>query len=167
LARAYLLPLLSVSVLAYWYRAPFNGFVFTGLTAVLAFSIPRGRDDALVFGPPWAIAAGAAMIAFAWTYPHFLDASRSPFAYLYAAPVGLVPCPTLSLLVGLTLMTGAFAGTRAAVVLAVAGLFYGFVGLVKLKVSIDAVLVAGSFGLLVLAIRGAPSPARMEGGGVP
>jgi hypothetical protein len=162
LAWMSLLPVLSVSAVAHWYEARFNGFVFVVLTAVLAFSIPRGKDEKIRRGPPWAVVLGSAMIAFAWTYPHFLDASRSPFAYLYAAPVGLIPCPTLSLVIGVTLVTGASTGTRGAIVLAAAGLFYGFVGLVKLNVEIDAVLVAGALGLLALALRSTATPIRTE-----
>jgi hypothetical protein len=155
LAWMSILPALSVSAAASTYRAHFNGFVFAALAVVLAFFALRQEDERVRRGPPWAVVLGTIMIAFAWTYPHFLDASRSPFAYLYAAPVGVIPCPTLSLLIGVTLVTGASTGVRAAIALAVLGLFYGLVGLVKLNVEIDVVLVAGALGLLNLALRGA------------
>lgn len=162
LAWMSILPVLSVSAVAHWHESRFNGFMFAVLAAALAASIPRGGNERVRLGPLWAVVLGSAMIAFAWSYPHFLDASRFPFAYLYAAPVGLIPCPTLSLLIGVTLVTGASVGTRAAVVLALAGLFYGLVGLVKLDVEIDAVLVAGALGLLALALRGATTLASAE-----
>ena len=161
LAWMSLLPVLSVSAVAHWYEARFNGFVFAVLAAALAFSIPRRKDE-IRRGPPWAVVLGSAMIAFAWSYPHFLDASRSPLAYVYAAPLGLIPCPTLSLLIGMTLVTGASTGTRGAIVLATAGLFYGLVGLVRLNVEIDAVLVIGALGLLALALRDAATPIDSE-----
>lgn len=34
------------------------------------------------------------MLAIGWIYPHFLDGPAVD--YLHAAPVGLVPCPTLA-----------------------------------------------------------------------
>jgi hypothetical protein len=151
-----------VSAVAYWYEAFFNCFVFAAITAALVFLSPRGGDEKVHRGPAWAVVLGSMLLAFAWTYPHFLDPSRSPFAYLYAAPMGLIPCPTLALVVGVTLVTGASTGTRSAVIVAVAGLFYGLVGMVKLGVEIDAVLVAGSLGLVALALGRAESAPRIE-----
>jgi hypothetical protein len=163
LAWIALLPVLSVSVVAYWYGALFNCFVFAALAAALAFFVPREKDEKSRRGPPWAIVLGSALVAFGWTYPHFLDPSRSPLAYLYAAPVGLIPCPTLSLVIGVALVSGASGGTRGALLLAMAGLFYGLVGMVKLGVELDAVLVAGALGLLALVLGGASgtTPARL------
>jgi hypothetical protein len=147
-----ILPILSVSTVAYWYEATFNCAVFAVIAATLAFLAPRGGDETVRRGPVWAVVLGSMLIVFAWTYPHFLESSRAPSAYLYAAPLGLIPCPTLSLVVGVTLVTGASVGTRSAVVVAIAGLFYGLVGMARLGVEIDAVLVAGALGLLVLAL---------------
>jgi hypothetical protein len=152
LAWMSILPILSVSAVAGWYEATFNCAVFAVIAATLAFLAPRGGDEKVRRGPVWAIVLGSMLIVFAWTYPHFLESSRAPFAYLYAAPLGLIPCPTLSLVVGVTLVTGASVGTRSAVVVASAGLFYGLVGMARLGVEIDAVLVAGALGLLVLAL---------------
>jgi hypothetical protein len=45
----------------------------------------------------------AMLMVFGWTYPHFLE--RNPWtAYLYAAPMGLLPCPTLATVIGATVM---------------------------------------------------------------
>ena len=161
LAWLSLLPLLSVSAVGYFYEVFFNCFVFAAITAALVFLSPRGGDEEVHRGPGWAVVLGSMLLAFAWTYPHFLDSSRSPFAYLYAAPMGLIPCPTLALVAGVTLITGASTGTRSAVIVAVAGLFYGLVGMVKLGVEIDAVLVAGSLGLIALALGRATSTPRV------
>ncbi|HEX6273866.1 MAG TPA: hypothetical protein VFZ53_12550 [Polyangiaceae bacterium] len=162
LAWMTVLPLLSVSAVAHWYEGRFNAFVFALLAAVVAFSVPREGDERIRRGPTWAVVLGGAMIAFGWTYPHFLDASRFPVAYLYAAPFGLIPCPTLALLIGVNLVTGAATGIRSSVVLAAVGFFYGLVGLVRLNVEIDALLVAGALGLLTLSLRTATPPARRE-----
>jgi hypothetical protein len=150
LAWLTILPVLSVSVVAYWYDSFFNCFVFAAIAGALAFFVRGDENEKVRRGPAWAVALGSILIAFAWIYPHFLDPSRAPATYLYAAPMGLIPCPTLSLVVGVTLVSGASTGFASAMVLALAGLFYGFVGMVKLEVDIDAVLFMGAIGLIVL-----------------
>jgi hypothetical protein len=161
LAWMSVLPLLSVSVVAYWHEALFNCVVFAAITAGLVFLSPRGEDEKVHRGPAWAVVLGSMLLAFAWTYPHFLAPERSQFAYVYAAPMGLIPCPTLALVAGVTLVTGASTGTRSAVLVAIASLFYGLVGMVKLGVDIDAVLVAGSIGLIALALGRSTSTPRV------
>jgi hypothetical protein len=117
-------------------------------------------------GTAMAIAAGF-LIAFAWAYPHFLEA-RSPAVYLVAAPLGLIPCPTLALVIGLTLLAGGFGSRAWSLLLVAAGLFYGVFGVARLGVSLDLVLVAGALCLLVLLGRrrsaGRASPAAFERG---
>jgi hypothetical protein len=109
-------------------------------------------------GRPWTAASGAALVAFAWVYPHFLDGPA--IVYLVAAPLGVIPCPTLIAITGLALL-GDGLGSRAwSLVLAGAGLFYGVIGVLWLGVTIDVVLVAGS--LLLVAAQ--PFPRRSQGG---
>lgn len=89
---------------------------------------------------PW---FGAALITYGWCYPRFLDSQ--PFAaYALAAPIGLVPCPTLAVLVGLALrkprlFSGVWMRTLAA-----AGVFYGAFGVLRLGVRLDVGLLLGS-----------------------
>lgn len=45
----------------------------------------------------------AALVVFGWTYPHFVS-THSWIEYAYAAPLGLIPCPTLSVVIGFTLL---------------------------------------------------------------
>jgi hypothetical protein len=87
--------------------------------------------------------AGVRSAGFGWTYPHFLEAS-SWTSYLYAAPLGLVPCPTLSLLVGVSLIVGSLDSKAWANTVAAAALVYGVIGVFALGVAIDAVLLAGA-----------------------
>jgi hypothetical protein len=127
------------------YGNPFNGIVFvaTSLALVaLAVTDTRGRIGA---APRWTFLAGAAMVAFAWVYPHFL--SGSSVKYLYAAPVGLVPCPSLSMAIGLSLLAGG-GGRRAwRMTLSAVGLLYGAYGVAKLGVVIDIALFVGAASL--------------------
>jgi len=99
------------------------------------------------------------MIAFATFYPHFLS-DRTPVAYLYAAPTGVIPCPTLSLVIGFALLGG---GLRAPVwssVLAAVGLFYGLFGVARLGVQLDVALIAGAATLLALSVAAGGSRDR-------
>ncbi|MCW8906603.1 MAG: hypothetical protein OQL28_05095 [Sedimenticola sp.] len=137
------LPLLSVSILAWVHANPFNGTAF-GLTAmVLLIIAARLTGDAVKVGPPWLTVPGVLLIGFGWLYPHFLD-NATFLEYLYAAPTGLVPCPTLSIVIGFTLVLGGLNSRSWCLVLSLAGLFYGVFGAVRLGVWIDGVLVLGA-----------------------
>ena len=139
------LPLLSVSVLAGISGNPFNGAVFgvaAALLLVLSFRLP----GSVAFGAPWLVALGALLFAFGWLYPHFLEPG-SFLRYLYAAPTGLVPCPTLSAVIGLGLMLGGLGSHAWSLTLAVLGTLYGVIGTFRLLVAIDSVLLAGAIAL--------------------
>jgi hypothetical protein len=153
------LPLLSVSILAWITANPFNGALFA-LAAValivIAFRLPNERVQ---IAPVWAVCAGVIMFAFGWVYPHFLE-TWPVAAYLYAAPTGLVPCPTLSIVIGLALIVGAFDSRTWASVLGAMGVFYGIFGALRLNVTIDYILLLGALlTLLVVFMPKAHVPA--------
>jgi hypothetical protein len=108
--------------------------------------------DSVTLGERWAVALGALLVAFGWIYPHFLE-REGWFVYLYAAPLGVIPCPTLSALVGGTLIAGGFGLGAWRLILALAASFYAVFGVLRLGVFIDAVLFAGALGLLVQYVR--------------
>jgi len=149
------LPAVSVSVLAWATGNPFNGATFVVIAGALALAGARLPREPVEPGPTWATALGAAVLAYAWVYPHFLE-SFPAWAYLYAAPLGAVPCPTLSAVLGFGLLAGGF-GSRGWIVTAgVAGLFYAVFGMLRLGVWLDAGLLLAALATLALAIR-APS----------
>ena len=98
--------------------------------------------------------AGAALVAFGWTYPHFLR-TDTWLTYAYASPIGLLPCPTLSLMLGVTLIVGGLRSARWSMPLVVMGLLYGWIGVFWLRVSLDVGLLAGAvaLGMMVAADR--------------
>jgi len=126
--------------------------MIAALAAVLAGIASRFRPDEAQAGTTVDRIAGGVMIAFAWLYPHFLDA-RPPATYLYAAPMGLIPCPTLALVIGFTLVSGGLASRAWSFTLAAAGLFYGLFGFFRLRVALDFFLIAGALALLVSPFR--------------
>ena len=154
-ATALSAPLASVGVLALLFGNPFNGAVFSSLAVVLAILALAAPRSPVAFGSTWSAVLGCSLIAFGLVYPHFLEGA-SWFKYFYAAPLGTIPCPTLSLVVGATLMADGF-GLRAwRLVVAAAASFYSLFGAIRLGVLIDIVLLGGAVGLLVQYRMDAP-----------
>jgi len=136
-------PLLSVSVVAWLSRNPFNGTMFAIFAAALVRSVPSFRNASVTLVPSASLAAGGAITAFGWTYPHFVR-TESWATYLYASPFGILPCPTLAVVIGVTLMVRHLVamGWQAALVLA--GLLYGAIGVFRLGVVLDWGLLLAS-----------------------
>lgn len=144
------LPMLSVSAIAWLSANPFNGFIFAiaGILLVaVSFRLPR---ENVAFAPLWLMVPGIILAAFGWIYPHFLE-TNSCLSYLYAAPTGLIPCATLSIVVGFALLMGGLGSKTFSLTLAVVGLFYGFTGVFQLGVQIDWFLLAGSVLMFICA----------------
>jgi hypothetical protein len=147
------LPLFSVSALAWASANPFNGglFALAGITLlVIATRLPQ---EQIQIAPLWIVGGGILMFLFGWAYPHFLE-TTSLIPYLYAAPTGLIPCPTLSILIGLSLIVGGFESRTWSLVLGAMGLFYGLTGAIQLGVTIDLFLLLGA--LLTLLVTFMP-----------
>ncbi|HVV84420.1 MAG TPA: hypothetical protein VHE35_15235 [Kofleriaceae bacterium] len=151
-------PLASASALAFAHGNPFNGVLLGAATLTLGLFALRGDNEEVAVGAPWETLVAGMLLGFAWTYPHFLERGGW-LAYLYAAPVGLVPCPTLSLALGFALLGGGI-DRRVAAVLAAFGLFYGLFGVVRLGVRLDLGLVAGATAALTIALRPTHPPIR-------
>jgi hypothetical protein len=151
LAPMLIIPLWCVSIVAGLSGNGFNSGVFAALALILgALAFTRSERPVSV-GPPRLIAVGAALIVFGATYPHFVEV-ESWMSYAYAAPFGIVPCPTLAVVIGLSLMLNGVGSPAWSAVLAVVGVFYGLVGIVWLDVPLDGVLLAGAVALGVHAI---------------
>jgi hypothetical protein len=151
-AAALAAPLASVSIVSFRFANPFNGVVFAGL-ALATFALALRCPKSPVHPPSrGAMVVGATAFLFGGLYPHFLDGFPLT-AYLYAAPLGVIPCATLSAVIGLALLVAADAPRAYQLVLAAAGLFYGLVGVLRLGVVIDVVLIVASAALAVVALR--------------
>lgn len=142
-------PLGSVGVVAWLFGNAFNGVVLILLTiAMVVLSLQTATDPAAPVRnlDRW---SGAALIAFGWLYPEFIDPAQPAYVFAYASPLGTLPCPTLSFLIGLQLLTGEPWGRSASRVLALAGLFYGTWGVFRLSVWLDTALLLGAVTLLL------------------
>jgi hypothetical protein len=150
-ARMLVAPLVSVALFAALTGNPFTTVLFLALAFTIGAVTRRMVDVAPQLGARWSRPLAVAMIVFGWSYPHFL-AGKSALAYLYASATGLLPCPTLALLIGITLLLGGLGSRVWSGVLTGAGLFYGALGAFGLGVLIDLVLVGGAGGLLVTTL---------------
>jgi hypothetical protein len=151
-------PLLSVSFLAWKNGNPFNGGLFAvSALALLAVALFLPRVPVRV-ASPWFSFSGTLMFLFGWVYPHFLE-SKSSLSYLYSAPTGLIPCPTLSIIIGLSLILGALGSRTWSRILGALGGFYAITGAAYLGVIIDWGLLFGA-SMIVLAGTGYPSEQR-------
>ena len=134
----------SVATAAWVSGNPFNAAALGVLAVVLAWTSFAHRPVVTALGMPW---FGAALIAYGWCYPHFLE-SQPLIAYAVAAPLGLVPCPTLALLIGLALRKPRLFSGPWLMALVAAGAFYGAVGVLRLVVYLDVGLFVGAMALL-------------------
>jgi hypothetical protein len=152
LALLLLLPIVSVAVLAWLSWNPFNGLMFTLLAVLLLRSAMYLPRPAMTHPSRRWLPAGGALIAVGWLYPHFLITDTWA-AYAYASPFGLLPCPTLSVVVGVTLVWGGFRSISWNMLVAAAGVLYGAIGVFRLGVLLDLWLLVGAslLGGLVLA----------------
>jgi hypothetical protein len=142
------LPLISVAVFAWISGNPFNGSVFALLGVLVLIFGFRAPATAVETSPLPFLIIGILMVIFGLVYPHFLE-NGSLIRYLYAAPTGLIPCPTLSLVIGLALIFGGFQSQALTLTLVVGGLFYGLFGAFRLGVTLDIGLLLGTVTLLI------------------
>jgi hypothetical protein len=152
------LPVVSVSILAWYSGNPFNGSLFAILAILIIIFGLKATSHPITVSQVTFLVIGILMIAFALLYPHFLE-TDSIVKYLYASPVGLIPCPTLSLMIGFALVFNGFGSNALTISLIVYGLFYGFFGVFRLGVTLDIGLIIGTFTLIVKYVVSLRHPA--------
>lgn len=136
-------PLASVAVSAFASGNVVNGTMFATLTVVLGSVACRLSSEPIRITSVGMAIPGVLLVAFGWVYPHFLETDQWT-EYAYAAPLGLLPCPTLSSVMGLSLVCGQFGSRVWAFTLAAAGVVYGAIGVFMLGVTLDYALLAGA-----------------------
>lgn len=147
---------LSVSVLAWLAGNPFNGAVLLALAALLLFLALRMPCAPSRVAPFWLLFPGVALFAVGWAYPHFL-AAGSLLPYLYRSPLGVLPCPTLAMVLGVALVLDGLGSRGFGFALGAFALFYGAFGALRLGVAADWTLLLGA--VIVLARGFADRPA--------
>jgi hypothetical protein len=146
-------PLASVSVLAFSNRNVVDGAVFA-VAALASVVLGLRNEHKAVERCSSALAVWALLLLeFAWIYPHFL-ADHFVASYLYAAPLGLLPCPTLAAVIELSIFGSGFGARAWSTLMSALGIGYGSFGAMKLGVTIDVLLVIGGFILLGITWSG-------------
>ena len=141
------LPLLSVAIFAWLTGNPFNGMLFAIAFAAILILGFKCTGNPISTSTLTFLIVGIIMVTFGLVYPHFLE-TGSIVKYLYASPAGLIPCPTLSVLIGLLLIFNGFGSTYLTLSLIVLGLFYGLFGVFRLGVHLDLFLLCGTLALI-------------------
>lgn len=151
-AAACALPLASVAILAGLTGNPFNAIVIGATALALGVTGARAPEGSLSSTRRPVFVAGVLTLAFAWVYPHFLE-GQPTWLYIVAAPMGLVPCPSLALVLGVGLCAGGFSSRAWSVIAGAVGIFYGLFGALRLGVWLDLPLVAAAVLTLLTARR--------------
>ncbi len=153
------LSILSVSVIAWLVSNPFNGTGFAIVGLAFLYATIRLENESIRIGSKWPLIAGTALFLVGWIYPHFLD-TASYFSYLYAAPVGTIPCPTLLIVIGSILMLDGLGSRPLCTILGTAGCLYGLMGVLYLHVALDWFLILASVILLIYGRTRVWNPAK-------
>ena len=139
---------MSVSVFATLQGNYFNAAVFAFLLILSIYTTLRSRNEVIKANREWPDIIGLLLIVFGLIYPEFLN-TNSVLEYAYAAPIGLIPCPTLAILTGFALLYGGFRSTTWTIAIILSGIFYGLFGVFYLHMYVDWFLVGGGSVLLL------------------
>lgn len=142
---------LSVSLLALTILNFFNALVYFGLSVLfLRKSIITG-DYRFEINKSFIFRLSAfTLILSGLIYPHFIDANL--LVYIIASPTGVIPCPTLLLASGISLLFVHRDHKSVFYILIAVNLIFGFIGIFVLGVYIDILLIAASSVQLVYVL---------------
>ena len=146
------LPLLSVSLMAWISGNPFNGTIFALAGILMIVAASKNPETPVSTAHSWTTVFGIIIIAFGLVYPHFLE-TENYFNYLYMAPAGIIPCPTLSIVIGFAILFNGLESRIWPWIVIIAGLFYGIIGVFRLGVYLDMVLLLASAVLLIVVLQ--------------
>jgi len=151
LAAALLVPpLLSAGALAWWAANPFTGVFLPTLGAAVVALAWRLPNRPVRTAPVVILIPAFGLLVYAWVYPSFI-VTPSIVTWLVAAPVGVIPCPTLAMGVAFALLLDGLDSRSLSVLLGIPALFYGLFGTLRLGVVLDWGLVTGALLLLLIA----------------
>ena len=144
------IPLVTVSAAAFASHNPVNGTAFLVLAVLLAVAGEGSTAQHVHRGHAWSTWFGALLIVYALCYPHFVTGAW--YRVIAAAPIGVLPCPTLALVAGFVMLAGGFGSRGIPAVLAIWAGLYAYVGVAWLGVALDLGLLLAALALLALAV---------------
>jgi hypothetical protein len=141
-------PLLSVCLFALLAKNPFNMIIFLISSVFLVITGIKLSKEKIEIIRDRNFILGIILLIYGLVYPHFL-LDNPLYAYIYSAPTGLIPCPTLSVVIGFSLIFNCLHSKKWITILSILGLFYGIFGVIRLKVYLDIGLILGTLALLI------------------
>lgn len=140
----------SIVAVAVAYGNPFH-VITMGLLAVFAgIELWQGKNEFTLYKINMRSIIALLSIFIGFWYPEFVEANF--LAQLLLSPVGIVPCPTLLVVLGLLTLAYPRVNKTQYIITALMGAFYGITGVFQLKVMLDLpiiVIVAYAFWLLL------------------
>lgn len=137
----------SVAVIAILNGNPFNFGIFAIAAGFAVWELIKGRNVVeTLFSPAYTLrmnirnAVLLAVSLFGLVYPHFVDAHPALMPLL--SPIGIIPCPTLTFVLGIANIIYPKVNRPLYTALAVLGAFYGVTGVFMVNVYIDIPLMA-------------------------
>jgi hypothetical protein len=131
---------LSVALLAFSVLNFFNALVYFGLSVLLLRKSITTGDSRFELNKSITLTISAyAIILSGLVYPHFLDSDI--FAYIVASPTGVIPCPTLLLVSGTSLLFVRPDDKSIFYILIPVNVVYGLIGIFVLGVYLDIILL--------------------------
>jgi hypothetical protein len=144
-------PIMSVALASIAYGNLFNAISFGLLAFVLAVlgeGLPQRHVER---GPMWSVLVGCALMTFGLAYPHFVEGSW--IRVMAAAPLGVVPCPTLAFVAGAVIVAAGFASRAIPLLFMIWVGFYSWFGVRHLGVTLDLGLGVALLALIAVFVR--------------
>ncbi len=136
----------SVAVIACINDNPFNGGVFVILLGFVIVEFFRRRNEIVTvsfsrhtWGTNVKNALCLAFIFLGLLYPHFVNVS--PILFIFLSPFGIIPCPTLTVTMGLLNLFYPRVSKGVYTATTLMALFYGITGVFLLQVYMDIPLM--------------------------
>lgn len=131
--------MLSISILSIVNGNPFNFLTFFVLSVFAFIEIIKAKNE--ITTPKISIKTILCLvfILIGMWYPHFVNAH--PALLIFLSPVGVLPCPSLYVLLGLLNLYHPQVNKSLFTATALIGLFYGITGVFVLNVALDIPLL--------------------------
>lgn len=140
---------LSATVIAVKYEIVPNILMFGMLFVLIVHAyVTKSLNFDLQDIPMPDILFGILGLVFGFWYLHWVDSPIWLNALLYS-PLGVLNCPTLMMICGFLILSGKPRSAMLEIVVAVATLYFGFFGILRLEAYVDVVLVLCSLYLLL------------------
>lgn len=130
---------ISVATVSFVYGNPFIFLIMAVLTIFALIELRQGKNEFTTpkFNLHTLIAFTSIIIGF-W-YPHFVKAN--PIALLLVSPAGIIPCPTLLIVLGLLTLAYPKVNKTQYIITVLIGTFHGNTGVFQLKVFLDMAII--------------------------